>query len=41
VGSKLGTVTLADCQRAAEAALAAPDPHAGRTAVREVLTAGA
>ena len=38
VGSKLGTVTLADCQRAAEAALAAPDPHASRAAAREVLT---
>ena len=38
VGSKLGAVTLADCQRAAEAALAAPDPHAARAAAREVLT---
>jgi len=38
VGSKLGAVTLADCQRAAEAALAATDPHAGRAAVRDVLT---
>ena len=41
VGSKLGAVTLADCQRAAEAALAAPDPHAGRAAVRDVLSADA
>jgi phosphotransferase system enzyme I (PtsI) len=38
VGSKLGAVTLADCQRAAEAALAAPDPHAARDAVRDVLS---
>jgi phosphoenolpyruvate-protein phosphotransferase (PTS system enzyme I) len=38
VGSKLGTVTLADCQRAAEAALAAPDPHKARAAARGVLT---
>jgi phosphotransferase system enzyme I (PtsI) len=38
VGSKLGAVTLAECQRAAEAALAAPDPHAARAVAREVLT---
>jgi phosphoenolpyruvate-protein phosphotransferase (PTS system enzyme I) len=37
VGSKLGTVDLATCQQAAEAALAAADPQAARTAVREVL----
>jgi phosphotransferase system enzyme I (PtsI) len=41
VGSKLGAVTLADCRRAAEVALAAPDPHVARAAVREVLTADA
>ena len=37
VGSKLGTVDLATCQQAAEAALAAADPQAARAAVREVL----
>ena len=37
VGSKLGTVDLATCQQAAEAALAATDPQAARAAVREVL----
>ncbi len=37
VGAKLGTVTLATCQRAAEVALAADDPQAARAAVREVL----
>jgi len=37
VGSRLGTVDLATCQRAAEAALAAHDPQEARAAVREVL----
>ncbi|MEI4273125.1 putative PEP-binding protein [Klenkia sp. LSe6-5] len=41
VGAKLGTVTLATCQRAAEVALAADDPQAARAAVREVLDAAA
>jgi phosphoenolpyruvate-protein phosphotransferase (PTS system enzyme I) len=40
VGSRLGTVMLADCQRAAEAALAAPDPHAARAAARSALGMG-
>jgi phosphotransferase system enzyme I (PtsI) len=39
VGAKLGTVTLATCQRAAEVALAADDPQTARAAVREVLDA--
>jgi phosphotransferase system enzyme I (PtsI) len=38
VGARLGHVTLAQCEQAAEAALAARDPHAARDAVREVLT---
>jgi len=37
VGARLATVDLATCQRAAEAALAAADPHAARAAVRAVL----
>jgi phosphotransferase system enzyme I (PtsI) len=40
VGSRLGTVDLATCQRAAEAALAADDPAAARVAARAVLTGG-
>jgi phosphoenolpyruvate-protein phosphotransferase (PTS system enzyme I) len=40
VGSRLGTVSLADCQSAAEAALAAADPHAGRAAARAALGMG-
>lgn len=37
VGSKLATVDLATCQRAAEVALAAPGPHEARAAVRAAL----
>lgn len=37
VGSKLGSVDLATCRRAAEAALAAPGPQEARAAVRAVL----
>jgi phosphotransferase system enzyme I (PtsI) len=37
VGAKLATVDLADCRRAAEAALAAGDPHAARAAARSAL----
>lgn len=37
VGARLATVDLATCQRAAEVALAAADPHAARAAVRAVL----
>jgi phosphoenolpyruvate-protein phosphotransferase (PTS system enzyme I) len=37
VGSKLATVDLATCQRAAEVALAAADPQEARHAVRAVL----
>ena len=37
VGSRLGTVDLATCRSAAEAALAAADPHAARAAARAVL----
>jgi phosphotransferase system enzyme I (PtsI) len=37
VGAQLGRVTMADCRRAAEAALAALDPEAARAAVREAL----
>jgi phosphotransferase system enzyme I (PtsI) len=40
VGSRLGTVALADCQQAAEAALAAADPHAARAAARAALGMG-
>ena len=40
VGSRLGTVTLDECRRAAEAALAATDPQSARAAAREVLSAG-
>jgi phosphotransferase system enzyme I (PtsI) len=39
VGAQLGQVTQEACTRAAEAALAAADPHEARLAVREVLTA--
>ena len=39
VGSKLGTVDLATCQAAAEAALAAEGPAEARAAVRAVLAA--
>jgi len=37
VGAQLGRATLADCVKAAELALAAADPAAGRAAVRELL----
>jgi phosphotransferase system enzyme I (PtsI) len=37
VGAQLGKVTLETCEAAAEAALSAPDPMAGRAAVRAVL----
>ncbi|WP_243640620.1 phosphoenolpyruvate--protein phosphotransferase [Nocardioides jejuensis] len=37
VGAQLGRVTMADCRRAAEAALAALDPEAARIAVRDAL----
>jgi phosphotransferase system enzyme I (PtsI) len=37
VGAQLSRVTMADCRRAAEAALAAIDPEAARAAVREAL----
>ena len=40
VGVQLGQVTLAQCQEAAQAALDAPDPPAGRVAVREILAGG-
>jgi len=40
VGARLGTVDLATCRAAAEAALAADDPQAGRTVVRELLAGG-
>ncbi|MCW2579855.1 MAG: phosphoenolpyruvate-protein phosphotransferase [Blastococcus sp.] len=39
VGARLATVDLDTCQRAAEAALAADDPHGARAAVRSVLSA--
>jgi phosphotransferase system enzyme I (PtsI) len=39
VGAQLGQVTEEACVRAAEAALAAVDPHEARLAVREVLSA--
>jgi phosphotransferase system enzyme I (PtsI) len=39
VGSRLATVDLDTCQRAAEAALVADDPHDARAAVRDVLAA--
>jgi phosphotransferase system enzyme I (PtsI) len=38
VGARLATVDLADCRKAAEAALAADDAAAARTAARAVLT---
>src|SRR3954469_23272695 len=37
VGARLGTIDLATCQQAAEAALAADDPAAARAAAREAL----
>jgi phosphotransferase system enzyme I (PtsI) len=37
VGAQLGAVTRATCEEAAEAALAAADPMAGREAVRAVV----
>jgi phosphotransferase system enzyme I (PtsI) len=37
VGAQLSAVTVDDCRRAAEAALAAPDPTTARAAVRAVL----
>ncbi|MDO7869245.1 phosphoenolpyruvate--protein phosphotransferase [Nocardioides jiangxiensis] len=37
VGAQLGRVTMADCRRAAEAALAALDPEAARAAARAAL----
>lgn len=37
VGARLATVTLADCEEAAEAALSAADPRAARAAARAVL----
>jgi phosphotransferase system enzyme I (PtsI) len=37
VGAQLGAVTLEDCRRAADVALAAADPATARTAVREIL----
>ena len=40
VGSRLGTVDLATCQEAAQAALAAEGPGEARAAVRAVLAAG-
>ncbi len=40
VGSRLGTVTLDECRRAAEAALAATDPHAARASARAALGMG-
>jgi phosphotransferase system enzyme I (PtsI) len=39
VGSRLATVDLDTCRRAAEAALVADDPHDARAAVRDVLAA--
>jgi phosphotransferase system enzyme I (PtsI) len=40
VGARLATVDSAACRRAAEAALAADDPAAGRDAARRVLAGG-
>src|SRR3954454_23346436 len=40
VGSRLGAVTLDECRRAAEAALAAVDPHAARAAAPAALGMG-
>jgi phosphotransferase system enzyme I (PtsI) len=37
VGARLAAVDMAACERAAEAALSAPDPAAGRAAARAVL----
>ena len=37
VGSRLGSVTLDECRRAADAALAADEPHAARAAARAAL----
>jgi phosphotransferase system enzyme I (PtsI) len=39
VGAQLGKVTVAACEQAAEAALAAVDPQEARAAVRQVLDA--
>lgn len=39
VGARLGSVTLTQCQEAARAALAAPDPAAARAAVTALLDA--
>ena len=38
VGAQLAEVSMDTCEAAAEAALAARDPHAARAAVRDVLT---
>jgi phosphotransferase system enzyme I (PtsI) len=38
VGAQLAAVTMDTCERAAEAALGAPDPMAARAAVRSVLS---
>ena len=40
VGAQLSAVSMATCQAAAEAALSATDPRAGRDAVRAVVTGG-
>jgi phosphotransferase system enzyme I (PtsI) len=40
VGVQLGLVTMAQCQEAAQAALDAVDPPAGRLAAREILLGG-
>jgi phosphotransferase system enzyme I (PtsI) len=40
VGSRLGTVTLDECRRSADAALAADEPHAARAAARRALGMG-
>jgi phosphotransferase system enzyme I (PtsI) len=37
VGATIGSITMDDCEHAAEAALGATDPRAAREAVREVL----
>ncbi|MBJ7530393.1 MAG: phosphoenolpyruvate--protein phosphotransferase, partial [Nocardioides sp.] len=37
VGARLGTVSMATCEEAAEAALSAPDPQAARAAVLALL----
>jgi phosphotransferase system enzyme I (PtsI) len=38
VGATIATITMDDCEHAAEAALGATDPRSAREAVREVLT---